>query len=52
MIRQGKVALLAATVWAVGAQPRPALTPADPRGYVCYRAASPIDVNGRLDEAA
>jgi cellulose/xylan binding protein with CBM9 domain len=26
--------------------------PADPRGYVCYRASSPVSVDGRLDEAA
>ena len=52
MIRQGRLAMLAATLWAAGAQPRATLPPADPRGYVCYRAASPIDVNGRLDDAA
>jgi cellulose/xylan binding protein with CBM9 domain len=26
--------------------------PADPRGYVCYRAASPLKIDGALDDAA
>jgi hypothetical protein len=27
-------------------------TPEHPRGYVCYRAGSPLTIDGRLDEAA
>jgi hypothetical protein len=33
---------------AMSAQP----APADPRGYVCYRASSTVAVDGRLDDAA
>jgi hypothetical protein len=31
-------------------QPLPAYVP--PRGYVCYRACTPVTIDGRLDEAA
>jgi hypothetical protein len=51
-IRIALVAMLAAGVW-TGAEMRPAPSAdSDPRGYVCYRTATPIRVDGRLDDAA
>jgi len=46
------VTVVAAAVWAGAEAPRAQTTASDPRGYVCYRAAVPIRVDGRLDEAA
>lgn len=47
-------ATLAAAIAAGAGQVAPSApgTDADPRGYVCYRATSAIDVNGRLDDGA
>jgi hypothetical protein len=49
------IAALLAIGLSVGAElasaPEPASAP-DPRGYVCYRALSPIRVDGRLDDPA
>jgi hypothetical protein len=51
--RPGGLAMLAAAVWAAGAPPQaPPLTAADPPGYVCYRAGSPLVIDGRLNDAA
>lgn len=52
MIRSPLAVALAAMLWA-GAAPWRAEAPlTHPRGYVCYRAPSPIRVDGRLDDEA
>ncbi len=55
MSRTVIVIVLAAALDALSAgveAPQAQTTAGDPRGYVCYRAAAPIRVDGRLDEAA
>src|SRR5581483_8420951 len=46
----------AALLWAAGGLPQPPETAsgelAHPLGYVCYRAPSPITIDGRLDDPA
>lgn len=48
---QTRLAMLAAGVALASHVPLAQPVP-DPRGYVCYRAAGPVTIDGRLDDAA